>query len=348
MNEQRELAGISTLEESGGGRAGQLQRGCGLIAARKRRPGLRRLDLDDVIAHRHDQGDQLVVVRLGDVQFVERRVQVLHGDVELTGRDRHPVVCLPHGPAGVGARPPAASHSWSMISFLSRGISDRTNFPLARSSPPTRATHDSVSAVITSRPPSRSYSDAVCVVICSPLNRLVRPLLCFCRESRPGSQAKSFADATQSDGQRTACSSEGARRLARPNQITGSLVGIGPLSQQDNSRGCRSEAERVQMAWRPCSMRTTAWDTTVRQDAPAASQPATSVRPTLRTARGQGRRSADGEDRDRAAGEGVSAQPSVDRGCMEGLQSPSESFRSPSGSLVRPRYVSPGAVNMVR
>src|SRR5690242_2012905 len=61
---------------------------------------------------------------------------------------------------------------------MSRGMSVRTNFPLALSSPPTRATHDSVSALIPSGPPSRSYSDFDCVVICFPLPRLVRPSFC--------------------------------------------------------------------------------------------------------------------------------------------------------------------------
>jgi hypothetical protein len=45
----------------------------GLVAVRKRRPGLRRLDLDDVIAHRHDQGDQFVLIRPGNVELLERR-----------------------------------------------------------------------------------------------------------------------------------------------------------------------------------------------------------------------------------------------------------------------------------
>src|SRR5215468_8599292 len=78
---------------------------------------------------------------------------------------------------------------------MSRGMSVRTNFPLARSSPPTRATHDSVSALMASRPPSRSYSDFVCVVICFPLNRLVRPGPRLCPEGRLGLNQNHSADA---------------------------------------------------------------------------------------------------------------------------------------------------------
>src|SRR6266576_3215379 len=90
--------------------------------------------------------------------------------------------------------PPVASHNWSEISFMSRGMSVRTNFPLARSSPPTRPTQDSVSALIPSGPPSRSYSDLVCVVICFPLPRVVRPSPCFWLESRLGPSQRHSAD----------------------------------------------------------------------------------------------------------------------------------------------------------
>jgi hypothetical protein len=48
------------------------QEGRSLVTVRKRRPRLRRLDLDDVIAHRPEQTGQLVLLRLGDTELVER------------------------------------------------------------------------------------------------------------------------------------------------------------------------------------------------------------------------------------------------------------------------------------
>src|SRR5580693_3843039 len=79
------------------------QGGRSLVAVRKRRPRLRRFDLDDVIAHRPQQVDQLVLFCLRDMELIERGPQMLHGDLELTGRDLHPVVRIPHAPAGVRA-----------------------------------------------------------------------------------------------------------------------------------------------------------------------------------------------------------------------------------------------------
>src|SRR5580693_613910 len=69
------------------------QGGRSLVAVRKRRPRLRRLDLDDVIAHRPQQAGQLVLLCLRDMELIERGPQMLHGDLELTGRVRP-------GPAG--------------------------------------------------------------------------------------------------------------------------------------------------------------------------------------------------------------------------------------------------------
>jgi|SRR5580693_3713306 hypothetical protein len=48
------------------------QGGRSLVAVRKRRPGLRRFDLDNVIAHRPQQADQLVLLRPRDMELVER------------------------------------------------------------------------------------------------------------------------------------------------------------------------------------------------------------------------------------------------------------------------------------
>jgi len=61
-------------------------------------------DLDEIIAHRHEQPNQLVLLRLGDVELVQRPIQMLHDNVELAGRGAHPGVCLSHAPAGVGAQ----------------------------------------------------------------------------------------------------------------------------------------------------------------------------------------------------------------------------------------------------
>src|SRR6266480_7903486 len=91
------------LRGSGPGPDRLRQRGRSLVAVGKRRPRLRRLDLDDVTAHRHDQIDQLVLLRLRDVELVERCRQMLHDDVELAGRRPHPGVRFLHAPAGVGA-----------------------------------------------------------------------------------------------------------------------------------------------------------------------------------------------------------------------------------------------------
>src|ERR1700761_5910516 len=100
-------------------------------------------------------------------------------------------------------------------------MSVRTNFLLARSSPPTRATHDSVSALMTSRPPSRSYSDFVCVVICFLLNRLVRPGLCSCPEGRLGLNQSHSADAPKNRATfaRT-CPSERTPDVPQPGHAT--------------------------------------------------------------------------------------------------------------------------------
>jgi hypothetical protein len=65
-------------------------------------PRLWRLDLDDLIAHRQQQTEQLSVLGRGDVELIERPLQILDERVELAGRDSHRVVRLPHAPAGVG------------------------------------------------------------------------------------------------------------------------------------------------------------------------------------------------------------------------------------------------------
>src|SRR5215831_3976452 len=89
---------------AGGRRSGQSrQRGRSLVTVGKRRPRLRRLDLDDVTAHRQEQLDQLLLLRLRDVELIERRRQMLHDDIELAGRGPHPRVRIPHAPAGVDA-----------------------------------------------------------------------------------------------------------------------------------------------------------------------------------------------------------------------------------------------------
>lgn len=80
------------------------QRRRSLVTAGKRRPRLRRLDLDDVPAHRQEQLDQFVLLWLSDTELVERRPQMFHDDLELTRRGLHPSVRLAHAPAGVGAR----------------------------------------------------------------------------------------------------------------------------------------------------------------------------------------------------------------------------------------------------
>src|SRR5215472_14898231 len=101
---------------------------------------------------------------------------MLHDHLELTGRRLHPGVRVLHCPAGVGAGPTGDLAQLVGDLLLSRAMSVRTNFALARSSPPTRATHDSVTALIASRPPSRSNSDVVSVVVCFPLPRMCFPL----------------------------------------------------------------------------------------------------------------------------------------------------------------------------
>jgi hypothetical protein len=52
-----------------------------------------------------------------------------------------------------------------------------------------------------------------------------------------------------------ACSTEGTRRLAAAGPDHRSPGQPWPLSQHANSRGCRSDAERVQMVWRCSPMR---------------------------------------------------------------------------------------------
>ncbi len=90
---------------------------------------------------------------------------MLHGDLELTGRDLHPGVRLQHAPAGVRAG--TAGGLTQLVDDLLHQPLDVRPYELAVGpviAPDTRHP-GSVSAVIASPPPSRSYSDFVCVVI---------------------------------------------------------------------------------------------------------------------------------------------------------------------------------------
>ena len=129
---------------------------------------------------------------LGTLNSSSVAPQMLHDGIEFAGRGLHPGVRLPHAPAGVGAG--TAGGLTQLVDDLLLKPRDvrSSNSLLIRSSPPTRATHDSVAALIASRPPSRSYSELVCVVIYSPLHRLVRPVLCSRLESRLAPQPKSL------------------------------------------------------------------------------------------------------------------------------------------------------------
>src|SRR6266545_824196 len=80
-----------------------VQSGCSLVGLGERRPGLRRLDLDDLVAHRSEQAEQLLLLRRRNVELVERCDELLDERVELSRRHLHPVVCLPHVPARVSA-----------------------------------------------------------------------------------------------------------------------------------------------------------------------------------------------------------------------------------------------------
>src|SRR4029077_6695095 len=149
--------------------------------------------------------------------------------------------------------PPVASHSWSTTSFLSRSMSVRANLPLARSSPPTRATHDSVSALIASPPPSRSYSDFVCIVICSPPDHLVRPLLPSGSRLDPAEVTPRTLLTVTANARADLLFRRNApayRSQAMPSTPQIPPCQPWPLSQHRNSRVCRSDAERGKTQWR--------------------------------------------------------------------------------------------------
>src|SRR6266508_6549751 len=80
-----------------------VQSGCSLVGLGERRPGLRRLDLDDLVAHRSEQAAQLLLLRRRNVELVERCDEILDERVELARSDLHSVVCLQHAATGVGA-----------------------------------------------------------------------------------------------------------------------------------------------------------------------------------------------------------------------------------------------------
>jgi transposase len=62
------------------------QRRRGLIAVGERRSRLRRLDLDDLVAHRREQPEQIVSFRLRHVELVELRHEILDESIELARR----------------------------------------------------------------------------------------------------------------------------------------------------------------------------------------------------------------------------------------------------------------------